>query len=59
MAFDRRTRRTAANVFFVVGCGAATVIALTALGLIMASLLHQGLAGLNTDVFTRSTPAPG
>jgi phosphate transport system permease protein len=59
MILDRHARRTTANAIFVIACGAATVVALAALGLIMASLLHQGLAGLNADVFTRSTPAPG
>ena len=59
MLLDRHARRTAINAVFVVGCGFATLLALSALGLIMASLLHQGVAGLNVDVFTRSTPAPG
>jgi len=59
MLFDRRTRRTAANMIFVATCSIATLIALAALGLIMASLLQQGLGGLNADIFTRSTPAPG
>ena len=59
MLFDRRARRTAVNAVFVVACGLATLLALSALGLIMASLLHQGVAGLNVEVFTRSTPAPG
>jgi len=57
--FSRRAQRTVTNAIFVFACAAATVVALAALGLIMASLLHQGLAGLNADVFTRSTPAPG
>jgi phosphate transport system permease protein len=59
MLFDRRARRTAANAVFFVGCSLATLIALAALGMIMASLLQQGLGGLNLDVFTRVTPAPG
>jgi len=59
MLFDRRTRRTAANMIFVATCSIATLIALAALGMIMASLLQQGLGGLNADIFTRSTPAPG
>jgi phosphate transport system permease protein len=59
MIFDRRARRTAANAVFFVGCSLATLIALAALGMIMTSLLQQGLGGLNLDVFTRVTPAPG
>jgi phosphate transport system permease protein len=59
MLLDRRARRSAANVVFVAACSVATLIALTALGLIMISLLQQGFGGLNADIFTRSTPAPG
>jgi phosphate transport system permease protein len=56
---DRRFRRRAANAVFVALCGLATLLALTALGLIMYSLIRQGLGGLNLDIFTKSTPAPG
>jgi phosphate transport system permease protein len=56
---DRRFRRRAANAVFVALCGLATLLALTALGLIMYSLIRQGLSGLNLDIFTKSTPAPG
>jgi len=56
---DRRFRRRAANVLFVGLCGLATLLALTALGLIMYSLVKQGFSGLNADIFTKSTPAPG
>jgi phosphate transport system permease protein len=59
MSFDRRFLRTAANFVFISACVLATVIALTALSLIMISLFQQGLGGLNLDVFTKSTPAPG
>jgi phosphate transport system permease protein len=59
MLLDRRSRRRAANVVFIIGCSVATVIALTALSLIMVSLVQQGVGGLNLDVFTMSTPAPG
>jgi phosphate transport system permease protein len=59
MLLDRRSRRRATNLIFVTACGAATLIALIALGLIMVSLLQQGLVGMNAEVFTRSTPAPG
>jgi phosphate transport system permease protein len=56
---DRRFRRRAANTIFVGLCALATLLALTALGLIMWSLIHQGFGGLNADIFTKSTPAPG
>ena len=56
---DRRLRRRVANAVFIGLCGLATLLALVALGLIMVSLLQQGLGGLNADVFTKSTPAPG
>jgi phosphate transport system permease protein len=59
MPLDRRLRRNLANGLFVAACGTATLVALLALGMIMASLAHQGLAGLSADIFTRSTPAPG
>lgn len=59
MHFDRRARRNLGNLIFVAACGLATLVALLALGVIMASLLKQGFAGLNADIFTRSTPAPG
>ncbi len=38
---------------------ATTLIALIALGAILYSLLKQGLGGLNMQVFTLDTPAPG
>ena len=56
---DRSLRRRVANAVFIGLCGLATLLALVALGLIMVSLLQQGLGGLNADVFTKSTPAPG
>ena len=57
--FDRRLRRRAANALFVGLCAIATILALSALGLIMYSLVKQGFSGLNADIFTKSTPAPG
>lgn len=56
---DRRLRRRVANAVFVGLCGFATLLALIALGLIMYSLVTQGLEGMNLDIFTKSTPAPG
>lgn len=52
-------RRRTADIVFKVFCVAVTVVALAALAAILWSLLSQGLGGLNLDVFTRSTPAPG
>lgn len=56
---DRRSRRRVANAVFVGLCGFATLLALIALGLIMYSLVKQGVEGMNLDIFTKSTPAPG
>jgi phosphate transport system permease protein len=44
---------------FLAFCWAATGVALIALAAILWSLFRQGIAGLNLDVFTKSTPAPG
>jgi phosphate transport system permease protein len=44
---------------FLAFCWAATGVALIALAAILWSLFQQGIAGLNVQVFTRSTPAPG
>ncbi|MDB5476627.1 MAG: phosphate transporter permease PtsA [Phenylobacterium sp.] len=51
--------RRAAQGAFLVFCWAATGVALMALAAILWSLFRQGIAGLNLDVFTKSTPAPG
>jgi len=55
----RLARRRAADVAFKGFCVVVTVVALAALTAILWSLLSQGLGGLDLDVFTRSTPAPG
>jgi phosphate transport system permease protein len=52
-------RRKATDVVFKAFCVAVTALALTALAAILWSLLSQGVGGLNLDVFTRATPAPG
>lgn len=54
----RALRRQIASQVFVVVCGIATLIALFALGLILYSLLKQGIGGLNLAVFTQDTPGP-
>jgi phosphate transport system permease protein len=55
----RIARRRVANLAFSAFCVAVTAVALIALAAILWSLLSQGLGGLNLDVFTKSTPAPG
>jgi phosphate transport system permease protein len=52
------TRRLS-NLVFVGFCGVVTAIALTALALILYSLVTQGIGGMNLDIFTKSTPAAG
>lgn len=59
MASARSTLRKSWNVLFVLFCTATTIVALGALAAILYSLLSQGVGGLNLDVFTKSTPAPG
>jgi phosphate transport system permease protein len=54
----RRTRRLA-DAAFLAFCWAATGVALMALAAILWALLKEGMGGLNAEVFTRSTPAPG
>ncbi|HEX5379149.1 MAG TPA: phosphate ABC transporter permease PstA [Phenylobacterium sp.] len=55
----RRLRRNLANAAFVAASGLATLVAVSALTLILYSLFKQGVAGLDLNVFTKSTPAPG
>ena len=58
LAPQRWTRRLG-EVVFLAFCWIATVVALMALAAIMWSLLTQGLGGLDLNIFTKSTPAPG
>ena len=51
--------RRLGNVLFVTFCVLVTFIALSALALILYSLVSQGMGGLNLDIFTKSTPAAG
>jgi len=55
----RVARRRILNLIFQGFCIAVTGVALIALAGILWSLLRQGLGGLNLEVFTQSTPAPG
>ena len=57
--FDRRARRGFANTAFISFCTGAAVLALIALFAILWSLVANGIGGLNLDVFTKDTPAPG
>jgi phosphate transport system permease protein len=56
---DRRSRRKAANATFVTFCTAAAAVAIVALAAILFSLVIKGVSGVNLDIFTMSTPAPG
>ena len=58
LAPQRWTRRLG-EVVFLAFCWIATAVALMALAAIMWSLLTQGLGGLDLNIFTKSTPAPG
>ena len=55
----RVVRRRITDLVFTGFCVAVTAVALGALAAILWSLLTQGVGGLNLDVFTKSTPAPG
>jgi phosphate transport system permease protein len=55
----RVRRRRLENAVFVSFCVLVTAVALTALVLILVSLVGQGAGGLSADVFTKSTPAAG
>ena len=54
----RLSRRIGEGVFLTF-CWLATGIALLALAAILWSLLTQGIGGLDLNIFTKSTPAPG
>jgi phosphate transport system permease protein len=56
---DRALRRKITNSVFVGLCGFATLIALTALVLILWSLVIKGVGGLDFKIFTMDQPAPG
>jgi phosphate transport system permease protein len=58
-AMSRPARRKSANAVFQGLCYAATAVGLSALCLILGSLLYHGLGGLAWRVFTEITPGPG
>ena len=55
----RVARRKASNLVFEAFCTVVTGQALVALTAILWSLVSEGIGGLNLDIFTMSTPAPG
>jgi phosphate transport system permease protein len=55
----RAARRRAFNGIFVVLCSIATLIALSALVMILWTLLSKGLGGIDGMIFTHDQPAPG
>ncbi len=59
MASSLAIRRKSANAVFVAFCFIMTVIALGLLGLILFSLLKNGVGGVDLKVFTMATPPPG
>jgi phosphate transport system permease protein len=58
-AMSLPARRKSANAVFQGLCYAATAVGLSALCLILGSLLYHGLGGLAWRVFTEITPGPG
>jgi phosphate transport system permease protein len=58
-AMSRPARRKSANAVFQGLCYAATAVGLSALCLILGSLLYHGVGGLAWRVFTEITPGPG
>ncbi|SFV26335.1 phosphate ABC transporter permease PstA [Hyphomicrobium facile] len=61
MALDlaKYRRRRIRSTITVALCWAASALGLTILGVILATLLYKGLAGLGPKVFTEMTPPPG
>lgn len=61
MALDlaRYRRRRLRSTITVGLCWTASAVGLAVLGLILATLLFKGLAGLSPKVFTEMTPPPG
>jgi len=59
MSAAKQARRRIGDIGFKIFCWTVTGLALVALAAILWSLLTQGFGGLNLDVFTKSTPAPG
>lgn len=58
-AASPRLSRRVGEVGFLAFCWMATGLALLALAAILWSLLREGIGGLDLNIFTKSTPAPG
>lgn len=58
IASPRLSRRLGEGLFLAF-CWVATITAIVALAAILWGLLAKGIGGLDLDVFTKSTPAPG
>ncbi len=58
-AYAPKLSRRIGEGVFLTFCWLATGVALVALAAILWSLLSQGLGGLDINIFTKSTPAPG
>ena len=56
---DRALRRKITNSVFIGLCGAATLVALAFLVMILWSLVAKGFGGLDSKIFTMTQPAPG
>jgi len=56
---NRALFRRLGNYLFVGVCGVATLIALTALVMILWSLVSKGIGGIDLKIFTMTQPAPG
>ncbi len=56
---SRYGARSRSNAIVMALCYAATAFGLAFLGLILATLVWRGIAGLNIAVFTQMTPPPG
>lgn len=61
MALDiaKYRRRRLQSTITIALCWAASGLGLTILGVILGTLLYNGIAGLNLKVFTEMTPPPG
>ncbi len=59
MMMSRAVFRRLGNYLFIGACAVATLIALTALVMILWSLVGKGLGGIDLKIFTMTQPAPG
>jgi len=57
--FARANRRKFANGLFIGFCWGAALLSILTLAAILWSLVVNGIGGINLEVFTHDTPAPG